>query len=704
MTETISGYHGTLVSLSPTSLDVSIIGTLEGYGSLPGSLSALQGGTAALYAPASGDFTITNSGLVDDTSPVATSFVNAGIVLAAQGSLDNKGTIRSGAGAGVYLHSSGSITNTGQIAGYGDGLLAKGPARLTNSGNILGTGGLLGSGTGFVDGVYLSQGGMLSNTSAGLISGATGVIAEGGATTLDNAGTIAGIPGGFGIFLDGTGDRLIEHPGGVLLGQVEEAGSNGVLELAGGAAQPGTIGNFSGFSTLLVDPAADWDLAGSNSFVAGSGVTNDGTLSETEADQLTVAANISGSGVILLDATTIALDGSVGAGQEISFTGSGDGLELGQAGAFHGKIEGFSTTDSVILTNLPSFTSETLANDVLTIVAPSGTIMLDFAGLSEGHHAAKLASAGGATTISAVACFAEGTQISTPQGEVPVEALRIGDLVRTQLAGDLPIKWIGRRHYEGELIRGNRTVLPICIRQGALDDNIPSRDLWVSPGHAISIDHVLIQASRLLNGVSVVQAEDVAAITYFHIELDRHEILFAENCPAESFMDEHFREQFQNAAEFKRCYPNTAAPDIACQPRLTHGFHLQAIQRRVNARAGIAPPAGIGRLRGYVDRCHPPLCFGWAQDEMLPEEPVCLDIRSAGKLLGRVLANLYREDVAAAGYGSGYQGFEFALPEAFTGPIEVCRSADRTRLESAEDGLIPAGRGIDLSEMAGPLV
>jgi len=124
---------------------------------------------------------------------------------------------------------------------------------------------------------------------------------------------------------------------------------------------------------------------------------------------------------------------------------------------------------------------------------------------------------------------------------------------------------------------------------------------------------------------------------------------------------------------------------VMCLPRLDSGFQLHAIQRRVAARAGIAEPRVSGELRGDVDRKGPERCFGWAQDISAPDEPVSLDILRGNRLIGRVLANLYRADVLAAGYGSGYQGFDFMLPaDGLAGKIELQRSVDGAKLKPAE--------------------
>ena len=63
--------------------------------------------------------------------------------------------------------------------------------------------------------------------------------------------------------------------------------------------------------------------------------------------------------------------------------------------------------------------------------------------------------------------------------------MKIGDKVRTASGALRPIKWIGRRSYGGRFVMGRKDILPICIKAGALGDNVPRRDLWISPHHAM---------------------------------------------------------------------------------------------------------------------------------------------------------------------------------------------------------------------------
>jgi Hint domain len=308
-------------------------------------------------------------------------------------------------------------------------------------------------------------------------------------------------------------------------------------------------------------------------------------------------------------------------------------------------------------------------------------------------------------TTGGVPCYCPGTLIKTARGYKPVEKLKIGDMIMTASGALRPIKWIGRRSYGGRFIMGRTDILPVCIKAGALDDNVPRRDLWISPHHAMyfedNLDGVLIEAKDLVNGVSIVQAERVEKIEYFHIELDTHDVIIAEGALSESFIDDDSRGTFHNAHEYRLLYP--AAASLAaqyCAPRLDEGYEVEAIRQRLAARAGLAPSdktTETGALRGYIDRITPRVIEGWAQNADHPEAPVCLDIVAGGRLLGQVLANHYREDLEQAGMGSGRHSFAFALPPGFglmPDAIEVRRSLDGAAL----DFTVEAWRRFSVSE------
>lgn len=190
------------------------------------------------------------------------------------------------------------------------------------------------------------------------------------------------------------------------------------------------------------------------------------------------------------------------------------------------------------------------------------------------------------TITDAIECFLPGTLIRTPQGDAAVETLRIGDRVTTHDGRVETIRWIGR-HTVSTVFGDELTTLPIRIRASALADQVPSRDLLVSPGHAILVDGVLAQAAALINDLSIYRERDVPGIlTYYHIELASHALIMAENTPAETFVDNVERARFDNYDEYLALYPG-AAPIAEMDLPLARSQRQvpSATRRRLLARA-----------------------------------------------------------------------------------------------------------------------
>ncbi|WP_394197259.1 Hint domain-containing protein [Litoreibacter albidus] len=141
-----------------------------------------------------------------------------------------------------------------------------------------------------------------------------------------------------------------------------------------------------------------------------------------------------------------------------------------------------------------------------------------------------------------VTCFAEGTRILTQSGARMVEDLAVGDSVLTKDNGAQAIRWIGKTSC---VARG--ALAPVKIAAGALGQGLPEADLVVSQQHRMFVSskialrvagkqEVLVAAKKLIGLPGISLVEDMEAVTYFHILLDQHEIIFAEGAPAESLL------------------------------------------------------------------------------------------------------------------------------------------------------------------------
>ena len=190
------------------------------------------------------------------------------------------------------------------------------------------------------------------------------------------------------------------------------------------------------------------------------------------------------------------------------------------------------------------------------------------------------------TTGSVPPCFLPGTMIATPDGEVAVEDLSIGDLVLSNTGEAQPVMWIGKRSYAGRFLASNKAVHPVRFRAGSLGDGLPRRDLLVSPEHAMLLDGTLIAAQYLVNGVSIVREHGLDRVDYLHIELASHDVILAEGAATESFLDDDNRALFQNAAEFYELYHDAAPVPGMSTPRAEQGPELEGIWRRLMALTG----------------------------------------------------------------------------------------------------------------------
>jgi glycosyltransferase involved in cell wall biosynthesis/Ca2+-binding RTX toxin-like protein len=380
----------------------------------------------------------------------------------------------------------------------------------------------------------------------------------------------------------------------------------------------------------------------------------------------------SGNDAFVFSAGTTSLYG--GTSDTISGFHAGELLEFG----------GYSGTAGSVLA------TETVANGNTTLTLSDGT-RIELAGYTGGLSTSNPGATGYYTIT---ACYLEGTRLMTDAGEVAIEDLRIGDLLLTKDFRFRPIKWIGRRSYDARFVGGN--IHPVCIRQGALGENSPKRDLLVSPEHAMLIDGMLIPAILLVNGGSITQHCDRETISYLHVELETHDAILAEGALSETFVDDFSRMMFHNAAEYAALYPGSPPAEAAyCAARVECGPALEAVRARIAARAGDgqAEPEAARKLHGFIDLARRDFVEGWAWDPEAGDAPVILRVTDDGMAIGFVVADLYREDLKDAGVGSGHHAFRFEYPGGLAPDrphsIAVSRAEDGVHLRGSP-AILPA--------------
>lgn len=180
-----------------------------------------------------------------------------------------------------------------------------------------------------------------------------------------------------------------------------------------------------------------------------------------------------------------------------------------------------------------------------------------------------------------VACFTPGTAIATARGERLVEELCIGDRIITRDNGTQQIRWIGSKRLSTLDLARNPHLCPVLLRRGSLGDNLPERDIWVSPNHRILVNSAqtalqfqeqeVLAAAKHMIGAQGIAAVQVQAVTYLHLLFDQHEVILSNGCWSESFQPDAQRLQgFGHAqrTEIQELFPDlrTGQRQDAYQP------------------------------------------------------------------------------------------------------------------------------------------
>jgi T5SS/PEP-CTERM-associated repeat protein len=276
---------------------------------------------------------------------------------------------------------------------------------------------------------------------------------------------------------------------------------------------------------------------------------------------------------------------------EVNFEDATGVLKLDDIGGFAGTIAAFRKGDSFVITGGTLSNLGVTGGNTLT-VSDSGNSGTDQIIFSSGISTSGFSIVNGNTIQ--VACFAAGTRIATETGLAAVEDLRVGDQVIADGGEAQPVVWIGQRKVNCGAHPKPTAVWPVRVRTGAFGQNVPVRDLYLSPDHAVFVNNVLVPVRLLINGTSIAQVRR-PTVTYYHVELPRHAVILAEGLTVESYLDTGDRATFNHDGATVRLFPDFAsrlAPDTALlwetrgvAPLVMTGPELEAARRTVRGDA-----------------------------------------------------------------------------------------------------------------------
>ena len=496
--------------------------------------------------------------------------------------------------------SSGGTEQAGIVSSGGVVVVSTGASvvaeAVESGGTIVFAGGTLASGTvsaftatalSSVSGAVIFTGGTEAIGNTTVTGTGSAVVGAGGyASSLTiAAGGVLTVSGGIAVStVVSSGGSLVLGSGGILSGLTSSTGAS--VNLGGVYLSSGTTILGEGNTPSAVTVSSGWTEVVLPGGTAVSGIVNAGGTEIASSGGIT-------SNTVIAGGTVELQSGSTAAGA-INFQNLSGILQIDDTTAIPSLatiISGFTGHDAIDLAFLTSAAGANLSvsRDTVTLTTGGGA---HYQFTIDGASSKSLtlgADATGHMTINAV-CYYPGTLIRTRDGDRAVETLSIGDQVVTADGRALPVRWIGLNTVSTRFADPLR-VLPIRIKAGALGENLPERDLLVSPEHALLIEDILIQAGALVNGLSILRETEVPEIfTYYHVECAEHVLILAEGTPAESFVDNVSRMSFDNWAEHEALYGDAPITEMP-HPRAQSLRQVpQEIRDRLMARAvGLLP-------------------------------------------------------------------------------------------------------------------
>jgi autotransporter passenger strand-loop-strand repeat protein len=429
---------------------------------------------------------------------------------------------------------------------------------------------------------------------SGQVTGTT--ISTGGYEYISRGGTAA-----FTVISNG-GDEIIDY-GGSASDETIENGFQSVYGIA-------TDTTVSGGLQIVFEFGTANSTTINGGFADVEGTTNEATINDTYPGTRPISGGVGGYDGVEVIENGVASNTTVNAGM-LGMSDGGSAIDTTvNSDAFEVLSSGGTATDTTLkisaaidVTYLPYAASGTVTlgpTDFLTVSVGGQTYTQQLSGdyTGEYFHIVDAASldlidiAGTLITVNDTPpCFRHGTRLLTDSGELAVDALTIGDRVVTWSGAFAPVVWIGHRYVDCVRHPNPKQVWPIRVALDAFGPGQPCRDLFLSPDHAVFVDGLLVPIRHLINGTTIAQVQ-VDEVTYYHVELDRHDILLAEGVPAESYLDTGNRGIFENANDPLILHPDLTTDDgetlreaLSCAPFAGDEARVKPVWERLAARS-----------------------------------------------------------------------------------------------------------------------
>ena len=204
-------------------------------------------------------------------------------------------------------------------------------------------------------------------------------------------------------------------------------------------------------------------------------------------------------------------------------------------------------------TNVQPDTQQGLGGGDEHLILEQSNVVIDIGGVPVGPEQVQYANADevagpegdddGELDFADFPCFAEGTLIDTSSGPRAVETLEPGDMLLTDDAAHVQLRWSAWRRVD--LSQADAANKPVAIRAGSLGPDMPLRDLVVSPDHRVLLrnsagEYLFDQPDGLAPSKALTALPGVRQmlgkryVTYFSLLTEHHAVIRAEGLPVET--------------------------------------------------------------------------------------------------------------------------------------------------------------------------
>lgn len=283
----------------------------------------------------------------------------------------------------------------------------------------------------------------------------------------------------------------------------------------------------------------------------------------------------------------INLQGTDNSGLVISGAASKSGTTVAST------IDNFDGNDTITLEDVQrsDVAGVTFADaDHITITLKDGSsITLNIPGIENAGYSLGSNSEGELTFTT---CFLSGTSIATLQGMMNVEDIQIGEVVetfdwKTNKIISSPVIWVGQKYMTVKThLSDDLAGYPVRVLKDAIAENVPNKDLLITPEHCLFFDGNFVPARMLVNGRSIYYDLTITSYNYYHIETEAHSVIWANGTLTESYLDTGNRNSFANKSKVVSLFSEAKSWDKdAAAPLNVQRSVIEPIYNQLNNRA-----------------------------------------------------------------------------------------------------------------------